>query len=129
MKALLDTHVVLWWWSEPDRLSPRALGLLKDPANRFQVSAASAWEIATKHRIGKYPEGARVIHDFGSRLVVDGFTELPVSIEHALRAGSLPGDHRDPFDRMLAAQSIIENTPIISSDEALSALGAERVWA
>jgi PIN domain nuclease of toxin-antitoxin system len=128
MTALLDTHALLWWWSQPRRLSPRVLGLLKDPANRFLVSAASAWEISTKHRIGKYPQGAIVLRQLPERLATDGFSELPISIEHALRAGSLPGSHRDLFDRMFAAQSIIENIPVISSDDALSTLGAERVW-
>lgn len=128
MTLLLDTHVLLWWWSEPVRLSPRVLGLLQDRANRVLVSAASAWEIATKHRIGKYPAGGTVIAEWQQRLLDDGFAELGISAAHALRAGSLPGDHRDPFDRMLAAQSILESVPVVSRDESLSAFGAERIW-
>lgn len=125
---LLDTHVLLWWWAQPDHLSPRALGLLKDPHNTVVVSAASAWEIATKHRIGKMPSGGRIINQWEERIGTDGFIELAISSEHALRAGTLPGTHRDPFDRMLAAQSILEEIPVISIDEALSALGAARIW-
>lgn len=125
---LLDTHVLLWWWSEPDKLSPRVRALLVDPATRAVVSAASAWEVATKHRIGKYPDGANVLLNWNDRLTEDRFAELPISTAHALRAGSMPGDHRDPFDRMLAAQSILESMPIASGDGALSTLGAERVW-
>jgi PIN domain nuclease of toxin-antitoxin system len=125
---LLDTHTVLWWWSEPQRLSPRALALITDPENRCLVSAASAWETATKVRIGKFPGGERTVEEWEERLATDNFTELPVSTRHAIKAGSLPGPHRDPFDRMIAAQSILEGLPVVSSDAALSALGAERVW-
>lgn len=128
MTLLLDTHVLLWWWSESDKLSPRVRALLIDPATAVVVSAASAWEIATKHRIGKYPAGGRILQSWSDRLHEDRFTELGITTAHAIRAGSMPGEHRDPFDRMLAAQSILESTPIASSDEALSALGAERVW-
>ena len=125
---LLDTHTVLWWWLEPQRLSPRALALITDPENRCLVSAASAWETATKVRIGKFPGGERTVEEWEDRLATDNFTELPVSTRHAIKAGSLPGPHRGPFDRMIAAQSILEGLPVVSSDAALSALGAERVW-
>lgn len=128
MRLLLDTHVLLWWWGEPSRLSPRVLALLRDPRNEILVSAASAWEIATKHRIGKLPAGGRIIAQWTERLAPDRFQELPISAAQALRAGSLPGGHRDPFDRMLAAQSLLEGLPLASADPALSALGAERIW-
>ena len=101
---------------------------MKDPENRFFVSAASAWEIATKHRIGKYPPGGRIIEQWSTRLQEDRFLELPISSVHALRAGRLPGDHRDPFDRMLAAQSLVEELPVLSGDAAISGLGAARIW-
>ncbi len=128
VKLLLDTHVLLWWWSDPDRLSARVISLLRDPANTFLVSAASAWEIATKHRIGKFPDGGRIAQQWNERIAIDRFAELPILCGHALRAGSLPGDHRDPFDRMIAAQSILEEVPVMSADDQISALGAERVW-
>lgn len=128
MTYLLDTHALLWWWSKPERLSPRVLSLVKDPENRLLVSAASAWEIATKHRIGKYPPGGRIIEEWSTRIQGDRFQELPVSSAHALRAGTLPGDHRDPFDRMLAAQGLLENLPVLSADPAISGLGAPRIW-
>ena len=92
------------------------------------VSAASAWEISTKYRIGKYPNGGRVISEWSDRIETDRFQEISITSAHALRAGSLPGKHRDPFDRMLAAQSIIEALAVVSSDSAISDLGAERIW-
>jgi PIN domain nuclease of toxin-antitoxin system len=102
--------------------------LVADRRNRILVSSATAWEISTKHRIGKYPEGGRIVEEWSERVQADGFEELPVRWSHALRAGALTGGHRDPFDRMLAAQSILESVPITSGDEALSSFGAERVW-
>ena len=126
--VLLDTHVLLWWWSDPARLTDTVLALLKDSRNRVLVSAASAWEVATKYRIGKLPAGGRIVAEWEERIATDGFLQLAVSHAHALKAGSLEGAHRDPFDRMLAAQSLIEDVPVVSSDAALSTLGAARVW-
>jgi PIN domain nuclease of toxin-antitoxin system len=128
MKFLLDTHVLLWWWGEPDKLSRRVLALLRDPSNQVFVSAASAWEISTKYRIGKLPSGGTVIAQWGERLAMDRFMELPISAAHSLRAGGLPGEHRDPFDRMLSAQSLMEKLPVATADPEIAALGAERLW-
>jgi len=128
MNLLLDTHALLWWWGEPDKLSARALGLLQDPANRIYVSAASALEISIKTRIRKLPNGEEIITSWDRRILEDAFVEMPISTQHALRAGIMPGDHRDPFDRILAAQSLIENIPLLGCDREISALGAERVW-
>jgi PIN domain nuclease of toxin-antitoxin system len=128
VNLLTDTCTLLWWWSEPDRLSPRVSALLRDPANRVYASAASAWEVSTKHRIGKYPGAGIIIAEWGDRLTADGFVSLDMSAAHALRAGGLPGEHRDPFDRMIAAQGILEGLPVLTPDEALSGLGVERVW-
>ena len=128
MTFLLDTCALLWWWSEPQNLSRRALSLLKDPQNQFFVSSASALEVATKYRIGKYPEGRQVNDEWEKRLLVDGFQELPISFAHALKAGTLPGLHRDPFDRMIAAQSIIVNIPVMTCDLEIAGLGAESLW-
>lgn len=125
---ILDTCALLWWWTDAGKLSPRALALMKDPENTFWVSVASAWEVATKHRIGKYPEGRQVVDDWEKRLAEDSFKELTISFQSALKAGTLPGDHRDPFDRMLAAQSLLMNIPILTCDPALASLGAMTVW-
>jgi PIN domain nuclease of toxin-antitoxin system len=128
MNLLVDTCTLLWWWSDPDKLSPRAVALLRDPANEVRVSAVSAWEVSTKYRIGKFPGAGVVVAEWNERLAADGFKPLDISCSHTLRAGSLPGDHRDPFDRMIAAQSLLEKLPVLSPDSAISALGAERVW-
>jgi PIN domain nuclease of toxin-antitoxin system len=125
---LIDTHVLLWWWGVPKRLSPRAKALLRDQANRVLVSAASAWEISTKYRVGRLPGAQAIIDTWSERLAEDGFEELAIRSKHALRAGTLPGPHRDPFDRMLVAQSLLESVPVLSSDRALSRLGADRIW-
>lgn len=128
MRLLLDTHALLFWWSAPERLPGRVVSLLRDPGNECLVSAASGWEIATKHRIGKFPQGARIIEQWEERIAEDRFLELPVTARHALKAGALPGEHRDPFDRMLAAQGLLESVPVVSADRALADLGAERLW-
>jgi len=125
---LADTHALLFFWGEPKRLSKRARGVLRDPENRIFVSPATAWELATKVRIGKLPLGQPILDTFGHRLLEDGFVELAITTAHALRAGSLPGPHRDPFDRMLAAQSILEGIPILSADSEIEGFGAERIW-
>ncbi len=128
MTYLLDTCALLWWWTQPLSLSKLVLTLLKDPQNQFFVSSASAWEVATKYRIGKYPEGRLVIVEWEKRLDEDGFKELPIGFSHALKAGSLPGEHRDPFDRMIAAQSMHASIPVITCDPAIAGLGAEVLW-
>lgn len=128
MTYLLDTCVLLWWWSDPERLSTRILSLIKNPENHFVVSAASAWEIATKYRIGKYPQGSQVVADWEKRIAVDGFEELPIGFKHALKAGCLAGDHRDPFDRMIAAQSLLNDLPVLTCDPEIAGLGAETIW-
>ena len=128
MTFLLDTCALLWWWSEPDKLSRRVLDFLKNPQNDCYVSAASAWEVSTKYRIGKYPAGIRVVSQWETSLAIDGFRELAIGFSHALKAGMLPSDHRDPFDRMIAAQSILENIPVITSDQEIGRLGAQTIW-
>ncbi len=104
------------------------MSLLRDPTNNVYVSSASAWEVATKYRIGKYPQCETVISEWNERITVDSFTELCISSAHALRAGSLLGEHRDPFDRMIAAQGIIETLSVVTPDTAVEDLGAERIW-
>lgn len=128
MRCLLDTHTLLWWLFDDPRLSQTVRGILTDPSNAAFVSSASAWEIATKHRLGKLDSAAPLVQDMAGWIVRAGFVELPVTIAHAQRAGNWPQQHRDPFDRMLAAQSVIEELPVLSRDRALAQFGVLPVW-
>lgn len=116
MRALLDTQCWLWWIASPHRLSPEALRFVTDGANRVFFSAASAWEIAIKHALGKLalpePPSAFV----PPRLARDRFSVLAVTLEHALRVAELEPHHRDPFGRLLVAQSLVEDLPVITAD-------------
>ena len=118
MRYLIDTHVLLWWLFDDPKLCQTSRDLLKNPNNQILVSSASAWEIATKYRIGKMPEAKPIIENYSNLLMQMQFAELPITTEHALKAGGLPIDHRDPFDRMLMAQAELESLPIITYDKA-----------
>lgn len=109
-------------------LSSRARHLIQSQRNEVFVSAASAWEIATKYRLGKLPKAQALVDDFVSVIQSAGYLPLPISLKHALRAGSLAPEHRDPFDRMIAAQSIHEDLALISNDERLDIFGVRREW-
>lgn len=128
MRVLLDTHALLWADLEPDRLSRRARSVLESISTEVLVSAASAWEITTKVRIGKLPEAVRFAAELAERVRDLGFQPLAVTLEHAQRAGSLPGSHRDPFDRMLIAQAQTENLALISNEKVFDSYGVRRVW-
>lgn len=128
MRYLLDTHALLWWLFDDPRLPDRVRGLLAEPAHEVLVSSASAWEIATKHRLGRLPEAEVLVTDIAGWVRQAGFGPLPVTIEHTQRAGTFSQPHRDPFDRMLAAQSLIEKVPLVSRDPDLSPFGVDLVW-
>ncbi len=128
MKLLLDTHTLLWWFFNDTRLSARALAAIGNSDNEVLVSAASAWEIATKVKLGKLPEAADAVLRFEPLIAADGFTPLPIAARHALLAGAYPQAHRDPFDRMLAAQSELEGATLVTQDPALAAFPCARLW-
>jgi len=128
MKYLIDTHALIWSAYRRDLLSQCALAMLESDSNEIVVSAVSAWEIATKHRLGKLPSARKLAEDFVESTATAGYLLLPISVEHALRAGRMPGDHKDPFDRMLAAQALHEDIPILSIDSKLDAFGVRREW-
>jgi PIN domain nuclease of toxin-antitoxin system len=115
---LLDTHVLLWWLFDDPQLDANCRKIVRDPNHRIIVSSVSAWEIATKYRIGKLPEAKQIVEEYSQILQQAKFIELGINSAHALRAGSLPISHRDPFDRMLMAQAELENLPIITYDRA-----------
>jgi len=125
---LLDTHVLLWWLFADSRLSSRAAALLRDPHQRIVVSSASAWEIATKHRLGRLDSATPLVSDFSGWVEKAGFVELAMSSPHAIRAGSWEVAHRDPFDRMLAAQSDVEGLRLVSRDPVFADFGLESLW-
>ena len=128
MKLLLDTHALVWWWTDDSRLPAAARAAISAPGNIVHVSAVSAWEIATKHRVGKWPEVEQLIAEFSSLLRRSRFFPLTIGIEHAHRAGGLPGPHRDPFDRMLIAQAGLESLPVVTADPVFSAYRVPVIW-
>lgn len=128
MRLLLDTHALLWWLDGDQRLSVPAQSAIGDVKNQVFVSAASAWEVATKVRIGKLPGAVEVADRFGEIIADQQFIALSIAIEHARRAGLLAGEHRDPFDRMLIAQSRIEGLALVSNETLFDTFGVERLW-
>lgn len=128
MRVLLDTNTLLWWFAESQELSRSSRDLIANDDTNVFVSAASAWEICTKVRIGKLPTAHELCEDFIGFLERYEFEPLPISVEHALLAGRLKGAHKDPFDRMLAAQSIIEQVPLVTNDGAFARLGVQSIW-
>ena len=128
MRFLLDTHALLWWLAGDPALSTMAKAVIGDADNEVFVSAATAWEIATKHRIGKLPSAALVAADVERYIADQGFAPLPVTVRHGQVAGALPGPHRDPFDRMLIAQAMIEGMPLVSNERLFDEYGIRRLW-
>ncbi|WP_419939157.1 type II toxin-antitoxin system VapC family toxin [Candidatus Palauibacter sp.] len=127
MRLLLDTHAFLWWISDSERLSDTARSRIADEDNRILVSAASAWEIATKYRIGRLPGCEAIALDIAGHIVAQGFEEMAISVADAARAGHLPGPHRDPFDRMLASQALRRDLSIVSTDAVFDGWGVNRL--
>jgi PIN domain nuclease of toxin-antitoxin system len=128
MALLLDTHALLWWLAEPERLSPTVLEVLGDPAQRVFVSAASAWEIATKYRLGRLPTADVLLQEGWPLLEAQGFEPLPLTWRHGLRAGSYALPHRDPFDRLLAAQAELDGITLVTADPALGPFPCNQLW-
>lgn len=128
MRILLDTHALLWWMIGDPRLSPRARAAVGVPGAEVLVSAASAWELAVKVRLGKLPQASRLTHRLAESLAEQDFKTLPITLEHGRLGGLLPGAHRDPFDRMLAAQALLDDLVLVTNDPALSAFGVQTLW-
>ncbi len=128
MKILLDTCAVIWATLSPAALSPQARETISDEANTILVSAASAWEIATKVRLGKLPGAEKLEQDYLGVMDEAGYTQLPIDTAAALRAGRLTAEHKDPFDRMIAAQALALDVVILSPDSQLDQFGVRRIW-
>jgi PIN domain nuclease of toxin-antitoxin system len=128
LRLLLDTHALIWWLGGDETLSIPARAAIGNEDHSVLVSAASAWEIATKHRLGKLPQAAGFVSDIAGAIAAHGFESMPVTLRHGQTAGALPGHHNDPFDRMLIAQAMLENCTLVSNDGAFDAYGVVRLW-
>ena len=128
MRLLLDTHAFLWWVTDDPALSGAARTAIADESNTISVSAATAWEIATKHRLGKLDEAAGACDRFTELVAADGFLLMPIDASHAIKAGSYRVPHRDPFDRMLAAKSELEGMKLVTRDLAFKQFGTDVYW-
>lgn len=124
---LLDTHVLLWLLTEPARLSDVARRLLGDAENRLHVSAASAWEIATKCRLGKLPLADSITMNFEQHLRRAAVETIDISTDHAILGGGISWAHRDPFDRVVAATAMVEGIALVTSDAVFGGLNGLRV--
>lgn len=129
MKVLLDTHTLLWALNHPERLSSAARDVIRERTVELVCSAVAPWEIATKHRVGRLPEAGPLVAAFAERLAQLGARDLPITHRQALFAGRLAWEHRDPFDRVLAAQSILDGARLVTSDRVFSTLpGVDVFW-
>jgi len=127
VRILLDTHALLWWWKTEEQLSSAARKAMESDSNTIVISAAVAWEIAIKTKTGRI-HFDQALASWNELIAEDHFTELPISSEHGISAGQLPLHHRDPFDRMLAAQAQVTGWPIISADRIFDYYGVRRIW-
>ena len=125
---LLDTHALLWWLAEPEKLSQPAQAAIGDPAATVFVSAATGWELATMARLGKLPAATGLLQDLPSVLQQQGFQPLAVQVHHGIHAGGYSQAHRDPFDRLLAAQAELEGLQLVSLDPALTSFPCRLLW-
>lgn len=128
MKLVLDSHVFFWWVVDHPRLTPTACAAIEDADNEIYVSAVVAWEMAMKVRTGKWREARAIAENFGAAIERSSFLPLAITLRHARVAGFLEGRHDDPFDRMLAAQSHIENMPLVTADPVFKAFGTKVIW-
>lgn len=127
MMLLLDTHAALWWWRESPLLSATAFQAIEE-ATRPNVSVASAFEVAIKHRLGKLDDIGDPAIRYPALMDQHAFVALLVTERHALRAGRLPGSHRDPFDRLIAAQALEDGLTVVTRDPAIAAFGCKVLW-
>lgn len=128
VSVLLDTHALLWALVSPDELTKKARALITDQETEVLVSAASAWEIATKSRLGKLDRARGVVTNYADHLLTLSASEVPITGAHALLAGGFDVPHRDPFDRMIAAQSMTLGVPVVTNDVAFSQFPCQRIW-
>jgi PIN domain nuclease of toxin-antitoxin system len=127
VRAIADTHALIWWLNGDAHLSNAARKLIAAPSNEVLISAATAWELSIKNKSGKL-QVQPLLDRFAELINEQGFEVLPITVDHAVRAGALPVHHADPFDRMLVAQAQAEHLAIISADKAFDHYGVRRIW-
>jgi PIN domain nuclease of toxin-antitoxin system len=128
MRFLLDTHAFLWFIEDDPKLAPLAKSLIAEPANEILLSIASVWEIAIKMRLGKLTLPAPLLDFLRGELTTNAIRLLPISLEHATAVADLPLHHRDPFDRLIISQAMVESIPIVSADAAFDGYPIDRRW-
>ena len=128
MRLLLDTHAFIWWAIGSVRLPQRARDAIDDDSNVVFVSATSAWEITTKYRRGRLDEASEIAPNVAGVIDAQNFERLPITVDDAARAGTLPGPHNDPFDRMLIAQALSHNLTLVSNESLFDSYGVRRIW-
>lgn len=128
MKLLFDTHVFIWWDSDPDRLSSEVLALCRNPVNSLQLSVGSVWEMQIKLQLGKLKLNLSLAEVIESQQQINNLAILPVHLEHVLALENLPDHHKDPFDRLLIAQAHAENMVVISKDPIFKLYPIRVVW-
>lgn len=129
MRVLLDTHAILWWWTDPDQFRKATLAKLCRPDTEVLISSVSAFELAYKNRNGQLPLPPGLLDDFEDILREERWTPLPLSTAHSLTAGQLNSPHKDPFDRLLAAQALTEKATLVTSDPAFATFkGLKLMW-
>lgn len=128
MRLLLDTHALIWWLLDTPRLSRTAYAAIESEENEVFVSAASAWEVTTKHRLGRLSVAGELALDFAGAIAREGFRPLDITVAHAQDAGALPDFHPDPFDRMLVAQALAERMALVSNEARFDRFGVMRIW-
>jgi PIN domain nuclease of toxin-antitoxin system len=127
VKVLLDTHVLVWWLEDKGKISRQAAKIIANPENHILISAAVGWELAIKVSIGKMKPRS-ILDGLDQILKQESFSEVPIALETAVRAGLLPRHHRDPFDRVLVAQAQSLEVPILSADTVLDMYDIRRLW-
>jgi PIN domain nuclease of toxin-antitoxin system len=128
MKLLLDTHTLIWWFDGSPLLSKKALQAVSDEDNAVFVSAVSAWEISIKERAGRLAVSRDLLEDFDVTIASQNFEALAVSTKHAFQGGRFLARHKDPFDRLLAAQALVEGLTLVSSDQKMPEFGVPILW-
>lgn len=128
MRVLLDTHAFLWWIDDAPTLSKRARASIADPDNDCLLSLVSCWEMAIKHGLGKLKLPGAIERFIPEQLAINGFRQLAIDFRHVARVAGLPFHHRDPFDRLLAAQAVEERCAIVSADAIFRKYGVKRIW-